>query len=588
METTIASVTPLLCCQLKTRDICALSQCCSVLRAACDAACLSKWRSFFSDPWSTYFDRGESKYFTQDDRDRLSDEIGRSGDLSLVRAAMRQPWCLHGCFRGAAGTHDWGYVDGVLALCREAGQEVPVGPILCEALVAGNVELFERLMHSPDVASISARDRKHKIYFWLAQGAGQSGRVDLLDCVWPHLVGQNSAQNTAVSDAAERNHLPFCQAILGRLRAEGESEFLASKAFLWLAAAARAPAPDTLRWLQGALSVGVPDICVREAAGHSNLAMLEYVLENVQGNVSYGWAMEEACKTGRTENAAFLVQHQRRMESAQMERMGVKQLDSTATARFECVSGVLHWGQLNCQAHALSATGWDVPPAHPDCASTHASSGTILQSARAFRCRARRGAWLANRFQIGCMVAGCVAWHEGTILPGEAVERARQVGVSFHQSHGDGRILFVNRYDFGPAAACRLEPLHRGPGDDGEWYNSYFFGHAMLLDATAAPTLLVAVDSGRLLPDAPFAAVTAEGVPAGVHFGFVGVDSEMAWLVFDDEHSLVAMVWDAAFTGLNPLRSTPGDSVPVALVDGQVIGEALTQGGYAKRAKRDD
>lgn len=247
---------------------------------------------------------------------------------------------------------------------------------------------------------------------------------------------------------------------------------------------------------------------------------------------------------------------------------------------FECTSGEIIYGHVQCLIEGVKATSRDVPRTIP-----HArTGGTIIQNDFQYRAAARKGTWKVAKVQkvSNNRDVAFVLYHSDE-NPQQWVRRAAAVSINHNRPGPDPDVVYVNRYDWG---------WHHGNDQDVQ----DFFGvdatspiqslkcfHLTVVDAAHALPFLKYLAEGDDIPVRRSVTIRDEqGQTVGVQLWDQLTEYELGWLCFNKENELVALVYDHTYSGLEfPLdvefRVDP-DPTPFTVAHPFYVAAAATTG----------
>ncbi len=227
---------------------------------------------------------------------------------------------------------------------------------------------------------------------------------------------------------------------------------------------------------------------------------------------------------------------------------------------FICSSGKLLWGQLHCiiEGHLANSSNVDSSAPSPSI------RGTIIQHDFQYIVNAVTGEW--NVKDLICrsesdgepFISGFIIYNKDSADPVEILKECAELGM---RSSRDGRIVYVNRYDWGWAHEIpdAVEQLLYGNDDDvnddmEKKVRSMLGQRIILADASSGLAVidqlkqnLGSLSKNALIKD------TLKGENngvIGVHLACPNTEYELGWMVFNGNKELTAFVYDGAYTGL--------------------------------------
>ncbi|KAG2377377.1 hypothetical protein C9374_009288 [Naegleria lovaniensis] len=247
------------------------------------------------------------------------------------------------------------------------------------------------------------------------------------------------------------------------------------------------------------------------------------------------------------------------------------------THAFECTSGEILWGQIQCLIKGSKTKAHD----GVNGPISSGFGGTILQSEFCYRAAARKGKWVVERFvnSEDKWVGGFIVHHED-ISGKELLERCSSIGISLAQSHEDKQIVYVNRYDWSWHSGSSTEvgkelklykshkkkkkdddEDYRGSDEEsGSGYDSEecerLGGNFQMIDASEYDSVMKLLSSKH--PEECIQYRAPSGTLCGVHVCGEDTEYELGWLVFSGKkHSdfpesdeLIGVVYDSSYCAL--------------------------------------
>lgn len=236
---------------------------------------------------------------------------------------------------------------------------------------------------------------------------------------------------------------------------------------------------------------------------------------------------------------------------------------------FECKSGELLFGQMQCIAEGMKNKGHDGmkgPTPRP------MDGGTIRQNDFQYRLAARVGQWKVSRVYVASREPSDThePWHIGYILhhidvsPIEYLDRACKVGISNGNGHDDRGIVYINRYDWGWHHGERWDiNIALGPDRSltAPQVRELLMGRLIVLDAKNVQTFFNTAKTSHLERKCyTFFESQDQQQPYGIQLDPAGnhPEYELGWLgfsgskhpLFPDSDEVVAIVYDPAYNGL--------------------------------------
>ncbi|KAF0978876.1 hypothetical protein FDP41_001946 [Naegleria fowleri] len=247
------------------------------------------------------------------------------------------------------------------------------------------------------------------------------------------------------------------------------------------------------------------------------------------------------------------------------------------THAFECTSGEILWGQVQCMIRGSKTKAHD----GVNGPTNSGFSGTILQSEFCYRAAARKGKWVVERFvnPEENWVGGFIIHHED-ISGKELLERCATVGISLAQSHEDKQIVYVNRYDWswhsGSSSEVQKELKlykskskkkkkdededYRGSdeefGSDCDDDDNKLGGNLQLIDASEYDSVMKLLSSKH--PEECVQYRAPNGTLCGIHVCDDNTEYELGWLIFSgkkhtdfpESDELVGFIYDSSYCAL--------------------------------------
>ncbi|KAG2382340.1 hypothetical protein C9374_005542 [Naegleria lovaniensis] len=251
-----------------------------------------------------------------------------------------------------------------------------------------------------------------------------------------------------------------------------------------------------------------------------------------------------------------------------------------ALCAFECLSGELLWGHLQCLmlggasnlSSSVESSTTTTTHDSPQSKTTPLTGGTILQSQFHYRVLAKRGNWMVHRVLYKNEteenpVAAFIVHHE-SISAKELLSRCSEVGISHGQRHQDQEIVYVNRYDWafhfgGPKVEEKIENHLKSLNPDFKFkphptYGEHDVndeltgGRLNLLDASYWKDVEKHFALGHH-PDLGQCSAFVDntnGKAFGVHLSDIHTEYELGWMVFNKDQELVGFVYDSSYCAL--------------------------------------